>query len=54
LLLPPLLAFILLLANDRRLLGQGANGPLANAAGGATLAALTALEVMLVVQAFTE
>jgi NRAMP (natural resistance-associated macrophage protein)-like metal ion transporter len=50
LLLPPLLAFILLLANDRRLLGKGANGPLANAFGISTLAILTVLEILLAAQ----
>jgi Mn2+/Fe2+ NRAMP family transporter len=51
LLLPPPLAFILLLVNDRRLLGRAANGPLANAAGLAMLALLTVLEIGLIVQA---
>ncbi|HLI28682.1 MAG TPA: Nramp family divalent metal transporter [Chloroflexota bacterium] len=48
LLLGPLLAFILLLANDRRLLGGGANGPRANLAAGATLLLVVVLELALV------
>jgi Mn2+/Fe2+ NRAMP family transporter len=53
LLLPPILAFILLLANDRRLLGTRKNGRLANVIGGGTLALLSVLEVVLLVQAIT-
>jgi NRAMP (natural resistance-associated macrophage protein)-like metal ion transporter len=51
-LLPPLLAFILLLANDHRLLGKGVNGPLANTLGIGTLLLLTALEGLLLAQSF--
>ncbi|MBX5490275.1 MAG: Nramp family divalent metal transporter [Chloroflexi bacterium] len=48
LLLSPLLAFILVLANDRRLLGAGANGPLANLAAGVTLLLVVLLQLALV------
>jgi NRAMP (natural resistance-associated macrophage protein)-like metal ion transporter len=52
-LLPVLLVFILILANDRRLLGHYRNGPVNNAVAGALTVVLSALTAYLVVTTLT-
>jgi NRAMP (natural resistance-associated macrophage protein)-like metal ion transporter len=52
-LLPVLLVFILILANDRRLLGRYRNGPVNNAIAGALTLILTALTAWLVLTTLT-
>jgi Mn2+/Fe2+ NRAMP family transporter len=48
-LLPPILVFMLVLANRESLMGRFTNGPVYNGVAWATVAALTVLTVMLVV-----
>jgi Mn2+/Fe2+ NRAMP family transporter len=48
-LLPPILVFMLVLANRKSLMGRFTNGPVYNVVAWATVAALTVLTVMLVV-----
>ncbi|HEY2704193.1 MAG TPA: Nramp family divalent metal transporter [Candidatus Dormibacteraeota bacterium] len=52
-LLPVLLVFILILANDRRLLGRYRNGPVNNAIAGALTVVLSALTAYLVLTTLT-
>lgn len=45
LLAPPLLVIIMLVANNRRVMGERANGPILNALGWATTAAMSAAAI---------
>jgi Mn2+/Fe2+ NRAMP family transporter len=51
LILPAILIYMLVLLNDRRIMGRYVNGPLANLVGGVTVAAVITLTVLLLLSA---